>query len=261
MILKLISCEIFQREMCAAVARSCNTVDLEFLPKGLHDIGSDKMLQRVQETVDRVDPSRYEAVVLGYALCNNGVAGLRARSLPVVIPRAHDCITLFLGSRARYQDYFSSHPGTYYLTSGWIERGSSPTGELSEQSISRKLGIDQSYEELVEQYGEEDAKYLYHEFTKWADNYGRMTYIEMGLEPDGRFEIEARRRAEERNWQFDHVQGEMGMIERLLNGPWDDEEFLVVQPGQIVVAKYDEKVIAARSANESDAESAGPAQA
>ncbi len=37
--LKLISCEIFYREMCAVVARSPNTVDVEFLPKGLHDIG------------------------------------------------------------------------------------------------------------------------------------------------------------------------------------------------------------------------------
>jgi len=38
--LKLISCEIFYREMCAAVARSPHLVDIEFLPKGLHDIGS-----------------------------------------------------------------------------------------------------------------------------------------------------------------------------------------------------------------------------
>ena len=35
--LKLISCEIFYREVCAAVARSVNQVDVEFLPKGLGD--------------------------------------------------------------------------------------------------------------------------------------------------------------------------------------------------------------------------------
>ena len=37
--LKLIACEVLYRELCAAVARSVNQVDLEFLPKGLHDKG------------------------------------------------------------------------------------------------------------------------------------------------------------------------------------------------------------------------------
>ncbi len=32
--LKLIACEILYRELCAAVARSVNQVDIEFLPKG-----------------------------------------------------------------------------------------------------------------------------------------------------------------------------------------------------------------------------------
>ena len=40
---KLISCEIFTREVCAAVQASPNTIDIEFLPKGLHDIGADGM--------------------------------------------------------------------------------------------------------------------------------------------------------------------------------------------------------------------------
>ncbi|HUU14563.1 MAG TPA: DUF1638 domain-containing protein, partial [Terriglobia bacterium] len=85
--LRLISCEIFYREMSAAVARSVNTVDIEFLPKGLHDIGSAKMLERVQGVVDRVDASKYQAVLLGYGLCNNGLADLRGRALPLVVPR------------------------------------------------------------------------------------------------------------------------------------------------------------------------------
>ena len=37
--LKLISCEVFYREMGFAISRSPHQVDIEFLPKGLHDIG------------------------------------------------------------------------------------------------------------------------------------------------------------------------------------------------------------------------------
>ena len=55
--LKLIACEIFYRELCAAVARSVNQVDLEFLPKGLHDIGQEGMNRRLQEVLAGVDPA------------------------------------------------------------------------------------------------------------------------------------------------------------------------------------------------------------
>ena len=75
--LKLIGCEVLYRELCAAVSRSVNQVDLEFLPKGLHDKDSARMRDRLQQSVDRAEGGPYEAVLLGYALCGNGVAGLR----------------------------------------------------------------------------------------------------------------------------------------------------------------------------------------
>ena len=52
--LKLIACEVLYREMCAAVARSAEVVDVEFLPKGLHDMGGKAMTAKLQECVDRV---------------------------------------------------------------------------------------------------------------------------------------------------------------------------------------------------------------
>ncbi|MDZ7619481.1 MAG: DUF1638 domain-containing protein, partial [Patescibacteria group bacterium] len=116
--LKLIACEILYREFCAAVARSTHRVDLEFLPKGLHDMGAAGMNERISARLAEVDESVYDAVLLGYALCSNGLVGLTARTVPLVVPRAHDCITLFLGSKERYLEYFRAHPGVYFKTSG-----------------------------------------------------------------------------------------------------------------------------------------------
>ena len=109
------------------------------MPKGLHDLGSEQMQARVQEAVDAVDTEAYDAILLGYGLCNNGLVGITAKDIPLVLPRAHDCITLFLGDRKRYSTYFIDHPGTYFKTSGWIERGKAGD-ELSQLSISRKWG-------------------------------------------------------------------------------------------------------------------------
>ena len=111
--LKLIGCEVLYREACWAVAHSPHQVDVEFLPKGLHDIGGAGMCARLQEAVSRSEDLGYEAILLGYALCGGGTAGLAARSTPLVIPRAHDCITLLMGSREKYLEYFTHHAGVY----------------------------------------------------------------------------------------------------------------------------------------------------
>ncbi len=236
--LKLISCEVFYREMCATIARSTNQVDVEFLPKGLHDIGQVGMSARMQAAVDKVDTSLYDAIIIGYGLCNNGLAGLTARVIPLVMPRGHDCITMFLGSKERYLDYFNSHPGVYFKTSGWIER-SEANSELSQLSIQRMAGLDKSYDELVEKYGEDNAQYLYDQLYGYK-NYGQITFIEMGVEPDDRFEQSAKKTADEKGWQFKKVRGDMRLIEKLVSGDWDEEEFLVVQPGYRIVVDYND---------------------
>jgi hypothetical protein len=241
---KLISCEIFYRELCTAVARSPHMIDAEFLPKGLHDIGTTGMRERIQAAVDRVDEAMYDAILIGYGLCNNGIVGLTSRQKPLVLPRAHDCITLFLGSKERYLDYFQNNPGVYFQTTGWIERGAA-NGELTQLTVGHKLKMNQTFEQLVAKYGEENARYLWEELGSPEKNYRKMTFIEMGIEPDGSFEQIATEKAQARSWEYEKVPGEMGMFYRLVNGIWNEREFLILPPGCRVRATYDDGIIAA----------------
>ena len=240
--LKLISCEVFYREMCVAIARSPHQVDIEFLPKGLHDIGCVGMLERLQAVLDKVDETKFEAVLFGYGLCNNGLAGLKARSIPIVVPRAHDCITLFLGSKEKYLSYFHNHPGVYFKTTGWIDRGTAE-GELKQLSISHQTGMDSAYKDLVEKYGEDNAKFLFEELCNHSKNYGQFTFIEMGIEPNDSWEKRTVEDAKARGWKYEKVKGDMTMIQRLVDGQWDNKEFLVVPPGHKLVAKVNDGII------------------
>ena len=253
--LKMIACDIFHREMESAISASSNSVDLEFLAQGLHNDGNEKMRLALQEAVDRATAQGvFEAILLGYALCGNGLVGLRARSVPLIVPRAHDCIALFFGNRARYMQYFYGHPGTYYQTSGWMERLTAGDGSGDCSCDSGQLtfgagpGMSVNYAELVEKFGEEDAKYVMEELGGTNRNYSRIAYIEMGMEPPG-MEERARAKAVKDGWEFDKVKGDMALIRRLVDGPWDNADFLRVPPGASIVQKYDESIISVEGSN------------
>jgi hypothetical protein len=234
--LKVVSCDVMYREICWLAARSPNLVDVEFLPKALHDLKSAKMRARLQEVIDAADQAGYEGVALAYALCGNGLAGINARRVPVVVPRAHDCITLFLGGRKQYNDYFTGNPGVYFKTSGWIERGS---------GASQLTGVGFELRELVEKYGEDNALYLFEELNRYRGTYHKLTYIEMGVEPDGRFEQQTREDAASRHWDFEKIDGDLSLLRRLVDGDWSDD-FVVVPPGWHLAATWDDRIVEAR---------------
>jgi hypothetical protein len=238
--LRVIACEVLCREICDAAARSPHQVDVEFLEKGLHDYGAAAMRKELQFRIDASDPVKYDAVALGYALCGNGLHGLQATRLKLVAPRAHDCIALLMGSRRIYEDYFNSNPGTYFRSTGWLERGK----ELAPLARVR-TGLGTNLETLIDKYGEDNGTYLFTELNKYQQSYRRLVYIETGLEPDAHFEVEAQGEAEQRGWEYSKLRGDLRMIRMLLNGEWDPKEFLVVEPGQRIVARYDEGIIRA----------------
>jgi hypothetical protein len=244
-----ITCSVLYREICAAAAVSPNRIDLDFVDQGLHDRGGGPMAVELQRRIDAADAGAPDAVLLGFALCNNGVAGLRAGRAPLVVPRAHDCITLLLGSKERYREVFDGHPGSYYLSGGWIERATRPMEPLAPGQAPEGTGWDRekTLAAYVEKYGEENAKYLMETLHGWSANYQRIVFIDNGLGDAGACRLEARRRAADRNLEYVEVQGDNRLMRRLTDGPpWDEGEFLVVPPGREVRPSYDERIVEAR---------------
>jgi hypothetical protein len=235
---KLISCEVLFREMCQACAHSPHQVDVEFLPKGLHDLGGKPMAAEIQQAVDRTPEGLYDAILLGYALCGNGLDGLTARHTRLVLPRAHDCIALLLGSHDRYQKYFDDNPGTFYRSTGWLERGKG-----LQQLTRNTMGFDESLDALIAKYGEDNGRYLYDEMTRYQAQYRRLTFIETGLEAGGKFVAEAEAEAKEKGWSFERLRGDLAWLVRLVEGEWTEAEFAIAKPGQRFAASYDSKVV------------------
>ncbi|MBI2432166.1 MAG: DUF1638 domain-containing protein [Candidatus Hydrogenedentes bacterium] len=245
---KFIGCEIIYREACFLAATGPHRVDVEFLLKGLHDVPRQAMLERIQAAIDAVPAEgNYEAILLGYARCNDGVVGLKARNVPLVIPRAHDCITFFFGSRTAYQDYFERHPGTYFLSSGWSERNQFGQAGYSRpaygmEGVMGKLGLAESYQAMVDKYGKENADFIIESVGGWLKNYSSGLYLEMGVCNEQPLIEQARQDAQEHGWSFDVRGGDWALLRKLFYSVWD-EDFVVVQPGHTLVARNDEAVL------------------
>jgi hypothetical protein len=143
---RLIGCKVFEHILRDHL--SPDELDhLTILDYGLHRF-PDQLRKRIQEEVDQIQTPTL--ILLAYGLCGNSLNGLKSRKHTLVIPLAHDCITIFLGSREAYQREFQSHPGTYYLTRGWLESGSDPFREFIE--YQSKYGEEQAQWIMDQQY-------------------------------------------------------------------------------------------------------------
>jgi hypothetical protein len=241
--IKVIACEVIFREVCLCAARAKTVIDLVFLRRGLHS-NPDTLREAVQEVVDGTDESRCQAIALGYALCSNGVAGLRARGIPLVAPRAHDCITLLVGSKERYAEEFAARPGTYYYSGGWIERGADQVPRNPEDGA----GLDVPFEELVRKYGQDNAEYLWEIQSAWMQNYTHAMFIDVGLGKTEEYRCYTRREAEQKAWSYDEMAGDLSLLQALLDGDWDEERFLITRPGQQIVPCVGDEILRAEEA-------------
>ncbi len=143
--LKCLSCEVLARAVYLCAAQSPHTVDIELLRYGLHDAPSDLRV-KLQAQIDASEGQGYDGIVLGYGLCGKATEGLQAKEVPLVLPRAHDCITLFLGSRQRYQQEFDRHPGTYWFAYDYVERGKHNGSNLAIGSAGPQTDLQATYE-------------------------------------------------------------------------------------------------------------------
>jgi len=212
-----------QREAYFCAARSKNVVDIVLMEQGLHD-EPDKLRSEVQKALDNtcdIQGRPYDASLLGYGLCSNGIVGLSAK-IPIVAPRGHDCITLLLGSKDKYQEYFDSHRGVYWYSPGWIESGKQPSEERYEKMLK----------EYKEKYGDDNAQYLMEVEQSWIKEYDWATYIDWGFVDSDEYKNYTKRCAEFLRWNYDELKGSPVLMQKLVDGHWHDSKFLVVKPGQ-----------------------------
>lgn len=243
--LKLICCKIVEREIANLSCTCKNVIDVTMLRQKLHDRPQElnKILQdeihQIDEGIQRYSNVQaddgYDAILLGYGLCSGAVTGLYSRKYPIVIPKAHDCVTFLMGDKDRYMDYYMQNTGTFYYWPGAVEL-------MDFQEDDR---YERRYRYYLMRYkgNERKARKAVAVEKSFLDTYKKVTYIGWPSLPFPEYERKIQEYARIREWEFEKLEGRNTLLRKMLDGEWDEESFLVLQPGETVEPGYDKDIL------------------
>ncbi len=234
----MLACSVFEHEIAMLAENSAHIVETRFYEVALHD-RPDLLRAKLQAELDEIDArDDIDAIILAYGLCGRGTAGLRAGRHPFVIPRAHDCITVFLGSKEKYAEHQRGCPTCYYYTPGWNRARRVPGPDK----------IAAMKEEFRAKFDEDDAEFLIEsEMAAWA-MHDTATYIDLGTDDAESEAGYAKSCADSLNWKFERIHGDPALLRDLLWGNWDDARFQVIPPGSVLGMSNDEMVTRSETA-------------
>ncbi len=215
MTLKIIACEVMKEELLTVA--SGRNIEFEFLPQVRHN-HPEKLGMELQSILDSsIGQSR---VVLGYGLCGGAAKKLRAGDFTLTIPRVHECTPLLLGSQASYEKHRLDEIGTLYMSCGWTNSEGSIVGE---------------YNRTYEKYGEKMTAIL---IATMYSSYKRVLFIRTGIPNEEKY----LRRSKEigQLLKLDHqiAQGNLRYIDKMVNGPWLEDEFINIPPHGLIDESY-----------------------
>ncbi len=223
----VIACEALARALYFYAAQTPHRINLTLQKIGLHD-RPNNLRDQIQNLIDQSSSAEYDAILLSYGLCGRAIDGLISRDVQIVVPRAHDCITLYLGSRDAYMEQQNNHPGTYWYSQDYLER-SGRYGENMALGSMLPAGLNNTYEDFVRKYGQENADYLMKTLNGWQQHYTRAVLFETEFGVNEEIRKKAIEQAQKNDWKLEPITGNFRLVKKLLFGDWD-QDFLIVPP-------------------------------
>lgn len=231
----ILACGVLEAEVRHFAADCGRLARLEIVRQELHNKPA-SLHDHLQLAIDRLDAdAAIESIVLVYGLCSRATEGLVSRRCRLVMPRAHDCITLLLGSRHAYEEHVRQNPGTYWYSPGW-NRCHTPPGPERHQQLR---------DGYLRKYDPETADYLMDQEQQWFKTYTHAVFVDLSVSAAEGDAAYTRRCADWLGWRYQQRKGDPRLLQSLISGRWDPEDFIVVEPGRTIRFTGDQRVVEA----------------
>lgn len=97
---QVIACSIF-KPYIEELELNLNHYKITYLPIRQHN-QPQKLSQLIQQEIDQT--SKVDKIIVLYGLCGGALLNIHANEIPVIVIKVHDCMSILLGSKARYND-------------------------------------------------------------------------------------------------------------------------------------------------------------
>jgi hypothetical protein len=223
--IKVYSCQIFEVYLnhLQETMSFDTTFEISYIEIEKHN-EPERLQRQLQQAIDTT--VGYDYILLLYGICGNSIRGIQAKDIPVLIPRVHDCATILLGGKDKYQEILGHRP-----SQGWncLSYDKNNMHDVTLES-------NPTYLEYKEKYGEDNALYLFEMLFPKSDD---PLYLSLGLEED-------KTRIASLPEGTEIVEGSLQFLTNILSKQWD--ELLLLQPGEVVDIVYDlDQVITKKS--------------
>lgn len=200
---------------CKALAHVLETLvdqktEIRFMDISLH-VAPNRLRERLIEEIESIEEDGLD-IILGYGLCGRGTEGVFSQKSRLILPRVDDCVGALLGSRDRHRKLLTESPGCYFLEPCWLDtelnifneltRGMNHITENKREKII-KLTLSH-YKALALLSSDNDDRSAFNQCKEYA--------VKFGL-------------------QLLNLPVNLTLLKKLVNGPYDREQFLMVEPG------------------------------
>ncbi|MDR0518448.1 MAG: DUF1638 domain-containing protein [Clostridiales Family XIII bacterium] len=207
----VVACETLKPELELVMEAVGSKLPVYWVDSGQHD-HTDRLRESICDELAGI-PDEYGTVLLVFGFCGNAMVGVEPGARRLVMPKAADCIPLFLGSQKARDGYGTKR---YFFTEGYLDAESNSASD---------------YRALVEKYGEEKARMVTREMLK---HYEYLTVVDTGAfdvsgVKDGIAEL-----SEVTGVPVDVISGNLRLLRMLVTGDWPREDFFVFEPGSSI---------------------------
>jgi hypothetical protein len=185
--------------------------DISVLEIALH-LNPQQLRNHLMEEVARVEAADTH-ILFGYGLCGRALEGVVSSKSTLVLPKVDDCVGALLGSRQRHKELLKERAGCYFLEQHWLET------ELN-VFVQMTKGLEHIPPDRRERIVQMTLK-----------SYNTLALLDSGNTPP-EADTQCMVYASRHELDFIRLKTELGLLNRLLSGPWTDEEFIVCEPGK-----------------------------
>lgn len=200
----ILACDVLKEELAQAKAISGIDYEVRYVDSAAHSC-TDNLRTSIQSELDKA--TGIDTVILSFGFCGNAVAGLATRDFQLIIPKSADCIAMLLHPHGKAT-------GKYYITPGWLRKGSVWT----------------DFKRCQAKYGPAKADKI---FKVMLAGYENITTVDTGNELPPEYFSTAEMMAEDLKLKHEVVSGRIDFFIKLIAGPWDNE-FVIVPPHSVM---------------------------